>query len=70
MRGLTLFKTRNRTPYSSDGFRAIWQRAMRACVDAGNTRFKERDLRAKTGQENLEDAFVALSGMEAEASPS
>ena len=28
------------------------------------------DLRAKTGQDNLEDAFVALSGLEAEASPS
>jgi sodium transport system ATP-binding protein len=28
------------------------------------------DLRAKTGHDNLEDAFVALSGLEAEASPS
>jgi sodium transport system ATP-binding protein len=28
------------------------------------------DLRRQTGHENLEDAFVALSGMEAAASPS
>ena len=28
------------------------------------------DLRRQTGRENLEDAFVALSGLEAEASPS
>ena len=28
------------------------------------------DLRAKTGHDNLEDAFVALSGLEAETSPS
>ena len=51
VRGLTLFTTRNGTPYSSDGFRAIWQRAMRAYVDAGNARFTEHDLRAKVASD-------------------
>lgn len=37
--------------YTTDGFRAIWQRAMRKHVDAGGVRFREHDLRAKVASD-------------------
>lgn len=46
LRGLTLFATRDGQQYTSDGFRSIWQRAMRKHVAAGGERFTEHDLRA------------------------
>lgn len=36
------------TPYSSDGFKSIWQRLMNEWVEMGNERFTYHDLRAKT----------------------
>lgn len=36
------------TPYSSDGFKSIWQRLMKEWVEAGNERFTFHDLRAKS----------------------
>lgn len=33
-------------PYTSDGFRSIWQRAMRSWIRLGNQRFTFHDLRA------------------------
>lgn len=40
--------TRRGKPYTTDGFRAIWSRAMKKYLDAtGNERFTENDLRAK-----------------------
>ena len=36
------------TPYSSSGFKSIWQRLMNEWVEAGNERFTFHDLRAKT----------------------
>jgi integrase len=38
----------NGRAYTSDGFRAIWQRTMRKYVNAGATRFTFHDIRAKT----------------------
>lgn len=46
LRGLTLFATRAGQQYTSDGFRAIWQRAMTKHVGHGGERFTEHDLRA------------------------
>ncbi len=45
--GLSLFCTRRGQPYTPDGFRSIWQRAMAKVVKAGLERFTEHDLRAK-----------------------
>ena len=35
-------------PYTSSGFKAMWQRAMKAWVEKGNERFTFHDLRAKS----------------------
>lgn len=53
VRGLTLFCTRDGAPYSSDGFRSIWQRAMTKALDAGvlQERFTEHDMRATAATE-------------------
>lgn len=51
VRGLTLFATRNGSPYSGDGFRSLWQRAMQAYAAMGATRFTEHDLRAKVASD-------------------
>jgi len=53
-----LFVTRQGKQYSADGFRSIWQRAMKKFVDAGGERFTEHDLRAKAASdaENLDVA--------------
>ncbi|HEY7823657.1 MAG TPA: tyrosine-type recombinase/integrase, partial [Acidimicrobiia bacterium] len=37
--------------YTTDGFRAIWQRVMRKHVEAGGERFREHDLRAKVASD-------------------
>jgi len=49
--GLYLFVTREGTPYTGDGFRAIWQRAMKKALTSSELkeRFTEHDIRAKTG---------------------
>jgi integrase len=49
-------------PYTSDGFRAIWQRAMREWVRRGNTRFTFHDLRAMcaTKCKTIEEASKLL----------
>jgi integrase len=46
-----LFATRTGSPYTSDGFRSIWQRRMNKFVAAGNQRFTEHDIRAKTASD-------------------
>ena len=48
---LFLFATRTGTPYTSDGFKSIWQRRMRLFVADGNERFTEHDIRAKTASD-------------------
>ncbi|MCZ6677814.1 MAG: tyrosine-type recombinase/integrase [Candidatus Poribacteria bacterium] len=53
VRGLYLFCTRKGQPYTSNGFRSIWQRKMRSALETGilNDRFQSRDIRAKTGSD-------------------
>lgn len=53
VRGLTLFCTRDGQPYTADGFRSIWQRAMAKAIEAGvlAERFTEHDLRATAATE-------------------
>lgn len=50
------------TRYTDDGFRAMWQRAMRAWAAAGHERFHFHDLRAKAGSDSkdVEAAFKLL----------
>lgn len=50
-------------PYTGGGFRAIWQRIMRAHVAAGGIRFTFHDIRRKaiSDAKTLQDAF-AISG--------
>jgi integrase len=49
--------------YTEDGFRAMWQRYMRAWAAAGNPRFHYHDLRAKCISDNKDfDAAYLLSG--------
>jgi integrase len=45
---LYVIRRLNGRPYTSDGFRAIWQRTMRKYVATGATRFTFHDIRAKT----------------------
>jgi integrase len=49
VRGFYLFCTRDGKPYSSDGFKAIWQRKMKKAHENGvlKERFMIKDLRAK-----------------------
>ena len=51
-RSVYLFCTRGGTQYTADGFRAIWQRAMRKHVESGWERFTEHDLRAKVASDS------------------
>lgn len=48
-----LFCTRRGQPYTSDGFRAIWQRKMVKAIESGvlKERFRDHDLRGKTGSD-------------------
>jgi integrase len=49
-------------PYTSDGFRSIWQRSMRAWVAAGNERFTFHDIRAlaATKCKTIQEAMLLL----------
>src|SRR5690625_5041423 len=48
VKGLYLFSNREGQPYTGDGFRSIWQRAMKKAMELGvvKERFTEHDLRA------------------------
>jgi integrase len=50
------------TRYTSDGFRTLWQRAMKKYIDKGGVRFTEHDLRAKVASDSdtLETASKRL----------
>ncbi len=61
-RSIYLFCTRQGTQYTADGFRAIWQRAMRKHVDSGWERFTEHDLRAKVASDS-ESLLLAQARM-------
>lgn len=52
LRSIFLFATRNGRPYSGDGFRSIWQRAMSKYLAQGNARFTDHDLRAKVASDS------------------
>ena len=60
LRSIYLFATRTGRPYSGDGFRSIWQRAMHKYIAAGNERFTDHDLRAKVASDS-EDLAAAQS---------
>ena len=57
VQSMHLFATRKGTPYTPDGFRSIWQRAMAKALKEGavKKRFQERDIRAKTGSDATSD---------------
>ncbi len=57
---LYLLSSRKRTRYSSDGFRSIWQRCMKAHVSAGGERFTDHDLRAKVASDSGDVATASL----------
>lgn len=46
-----LFCGRRGQPYTAAGWKAMWQRRMRAYVEAGGVRFWEHDIRATAGTE-------------------
>lgn len=52
MRSIYLFSTRSATPYTGDGFRALWQYAMTKYLASGGIRFTEHDLRAKVASDS------------------
>jgi len=56
-------------PYTSSGFKAMWQRAMNAWVEKGNERFTFHDLRAKAVTDTTEAGRKAsdLTGHRTEA---
>lgn len=56
-----LFATRTGQPYTSDGFRSIWHRAMRKALAAGKLleSFTEHDIRASTATEAAEREGIA-----------
>ena len=55
-------------PYTSSGFRALWQRAMNDWIKAGNERFTFHDLRAKATTDLAQDGRKAsdLTGHKSE----
>lgn len=60
--GETVIRKRCGGSYTSEGFRAIWQRYMRRWVAAGNERFTFHDLRAKSASdsETIDAAYQRL----------
>jgi integrase len=52
LRSVFLFATRTGRPYSGDGFRSIWQRAMAKYMAVGGERFTDHDLRAKVASDS------------------
>ena len=63
IKSLYLFSTRQGQPYTSDGFRSIWQRVMKKAMETGviKERFTEHDIRAKSGTD------ADASGLDAQA---
>ena len=55
-----VIRTEHGYPYTEDGFRALWQRTMRAWMKAGHANFHFHDLRAKCISDNdsLENAYL------------
>lgn len=53
---MVLLSTERGKPYTGDGFRSLWQRAITAALDAGDLRerYTFNDLRAKAGSESLD----------------
>jgi integrase len=47
-----VIRDRSGEPYTSDGFRSMWQRFMRKYAKAGHARFTFHDLRAKSISDN------------------
>lgn len=60
LRSVYLFATRQGQRYTGDGFRSIWQRAMRRYVAAGGVAYTEHDLRAKVASEDPANAMERL----------
>jgi len=62
--GLYLFTTRKGQPYTDSGFSSIWQRKMKAAFEAGviKERFRDHDLRGKTGSDTDLQHAVELLG--------
>lgn len=60
--GETVIRKRKGGAYSSEGFRAVWQRLMKAWVKRGNQRFTFHDLRAKSASdsETIDAAYQRL----------
>lgn len=60
--GPTVIRKRDGSPYTSEGFRAIWQRYMRRWVARGNERFSFHDIRGKCASdcETIERAYELL----------
>lgn len=61
-RGPTVIRKRDGGKYTSEGFRAIWQRYVRRWVKAGNDRFTFHDIRRKCGSDckTIELAYELL----------
>jgi integrase len=66
-----LIYNRQGQPYSSQGFKAMWQRLMKSWVAEGNERFTFHDLRAKAVTDLIEDGRKAseLTGHRTESIP-
>lgn len=60
--GAHVLPTRTGKPYTSEGFRACWQRTMRKWVQLGNKRFTFHDIRAKSASDSasINDAYQRL----------
>ena len=52
LRSVYIFSTRSGRPYTGDGFRSIWQRAMKKYMESGGERFTDHDLRAKVASDS------------------
>lgn len=59
---LWLIPNRSGRPYTGDGFRTLWQRAMASYVAAGGTRYREHDLRAKVASDAEREHAQSLMG--------
>jgi len=66
-----LIYNRHGQPYTSQGFKAMWQRLMKAYIALGNEHFTFHDLRAKAVTDLIEDGRKAseLTGHRTEAIP-
>lgn len=60
--GEYVIRRRDGERYTSDGFRAIWQRWQRRWAKLGNSRFSYHDIRAKSASEckTVEEAMLLL----------